>query len=349
MIKIDFYESGAGETTIVTFPSGGIGVIDAHPSQSLKRPDIIQLTKNKEIHFVCLTHPHADHAADLVKLQEKHQNNIKEFWHTVPSIQRFFYTVSEYKKYPASEMNAIIKQAHETEAKCLIDLFHGLTKKRHLLRNDLQPKNIDGVDIYVLSPSEKIMNQYEDSIDRHLDKKGKMVKNSPDPNNLSAVLYLRYGEFSIIFGGDAKKSNWFDVVDKHLQEKLTKAGIIKVPHHGSRNAYNFTVSQKRQYSYLTVCRDDVNAVIFAGDSRHPNIDVFRILGTKHPLCLNNGLLSNISKDPLNLSVPGFQSVDVSSVCNPTISFECNKDGKMNLLHGTCSRSCTALQSTLRMP
>jgi hypothetical protein len=30
MLKIDFYESGIGDTTVITFPDGGVGVVDAN-------------------------------------------------------------------------------------------------------------------------------------------------------------------------------------------------------------------------------------------------------------------------------------------------------------------------------
>lgn len=56
MLKFDFYESGVGETIIVTFPNGGIGVIDAHPSPTSSRPAILEIVGKRQIHFICLTH-----------------------------------------------------------------------------------------------------------------------------------------------------------------------------------------------------------------------------------------------------------------------------------------------------
>ena len=40
MLKVDFYESGQGETIILEFPDGGLGLVDAHPSRSRARPEI---------------------------------------------------------------------------------------------------------------------------------------------------------------------------------------------------------------------------------------------------------------------------------------------------------------------
>jgi len=78
MLKLDFYESGEGETIVLTFPSGGLGIVDAHPSSSTSRQEILQITRGKTIHFVCLTHPHKDHGADLIPILEQHPD-IKAF------------------------------------------------------------------------------------------------------------------------------------------------------------------------------------------------------------------------------------------------------------------------------
>ena len=65
MLTFDFYESGRGETIVVTFPDGGIGVVDAHPSTRANRLRIEEIVSGKKIHFICLTHPHADHGRDF--------------------------------------------------------------------------------------------------------------------------------------------------------------------------------------------------------------------------------------------------------------------------------------------
>src|SRR5437016_6343827 len=91
-LRVDFYESGIGETILVTFPSGGLGLIDAHPSSLATRPEILEIIKGKKLHFVCLTHPHADHGEDLVSVLEQHAD-IEEFWHTIFDVPAFIYGI----------------------------------------------------------------------------------------------------------------------------------------------------------------------------------------------------------------------------------------------------------------
>ena len=72
-LKIDFYESADGEQIILEFPDGGLGVVDAHPSAQNSRPSILRLVAGRKIHFVCLTHPHADHGIDLIPILQQHK------------------------------------------------------------------------------------------------------------------------------------------------------------------------------------------------------------------------------------------------------------------------------------
>src|SRR6267142_1579356 len=99
-LRIDFYESGIGDTIIVTFPSGGIGLIDAHPSQYTHRPDIHQLVVGRKLLFVCLTHPHADHGVDLIPVLERHPE-IDEFWSTIFEIPAFIFGVEQTVNFPS--------------------------------------------------------------------------------------------------------------------------------------------------------------------------------------------------------------------------------------------------------
>jgi len=64
----------------ITFPSGGIAIVDAHPSPTASRPDILELIRDKAIHFACLTHPHADHGRDLVDIIRESDPTV--LWHT---------------------------------------------------------------------------------------------------------------------------------------------------------------------------------------------------------------------------------------------------------------------------
>ena len=152
MLKIDFYESGQGETTIITFPNGGIGVVDAHPSPSGSRPDLLSLVDGKKIHFACMTHPHEDHALDLVTLLTKYPDT--ELWHTVPEVDQFVYSMGEMDNFPSAMQNVVLK-LQKRAAKCIADIYFMVAEER-MVHSNIATKNIDGVDIHFLGPDETV-------------------------------------------------------------------------------------------------------------------------------------------------------------------------------------------------
>ena len=157
MLRFDFYESGVGETIVVTFPSGGIGVVDAHPSPTGTRADILNIVRNKRVHFICLTHPHADHGKDLVSIVEA-RLGVQSFWHTISELNVFFFGLTQTRNSPGPLRN-LVNKFRAGWASFLIDLFHGAMEAEiplHQLRADIEPYNIDGVDIFCLSPEESL-------------------------------------------------------------------------------------------------------------------------------------------------------------------------------------------------
>jgi hypothetical protein len=139
-LRIDFYESGIGDTIVIRFPSGGLGLVDAHPSPHSTRPDIQQIVAGKKLHFVCLTHPHADHGIDLVPVLEQHPA-IESFWHTTSDVRAFIYRVEETRNFP-SAVREFASRTNQDWANFLLDLFGAVADRkipRHLLRGNVEP------------------------------------------------------------------------------------------------------------------------------------------------------------------------------------------------------------------
>src|SRR5580765_8010860 len=121
MLRFDFYESGKGETIIITFPDGGIGIVDAHPSAGGGRPGISELIRGKDIHFVCLSHPHYDHGADLVPVLQS-TARIASFWHTVPEVKSFFLGLGRITNY-SGPTQQFVQAFRANDRQFLIKLF----------------------------------------------------------------------------------------------------------------------------------------------------------------------------------------------------------------------------------
>ncbi len=340
MLKFDFYESGHGETTIITFPDNGIGIIDAYPSQSNSRPDILKLIENKIIHFICLTHPHDDHAKDLATITNPSADAcVPVLWHTITDIHQWAYYSTEFNVFPAGSMQNAIKRIRKETAMTTIKLFENIAHRNintHKLRNDLVAKNIAGVEIYCLSPTEKVQQKF-------ISKEVRSKNRFPDPNKLSAILAFHYGKTVFIHGGDALKSNWFDAAEKFFSLHIPNATIIKIPHHGSANSFSFKKT-KHQHNYLDLCDANkaIKSILFAGDSTHPNEAVYQeLLKNSTVYCTANGL-KTADSDPLNIgfSIPGCQYISNSNICNPMISFECDQLGNINVISGHDCSACS---------
>ncbi|CAN5479139.1 hypothetical protein BH09VER1_BH09VER1_27250 [soil metagenome] len=274
MLQIDFYESGIGETIVITFPSGGIGIIDAHPSAEKTRSDITEIVAGKKIHFVCLTHPHSDHGEDLPKILATAKPDF--FWHTVDDFTRLISCLEGGSVSFQTNYKDFTQDMHKGWPQFMVKLFStaGRNKIPHrTLKDNLVPFEIDGVSITALSPDEEMKEKWIKAYQSRIE--SGRIKALPSPNFLSAILSVQYGGVVALLGGDALKVNWNKAIPNYLKRKLPKATVLKVPHHGARNAFEFS-PKGHKANYLSLLRADQKpiAILFAGDVDHPDKEVF---------------------------------------------------------------------------
>jgi hypothetical protein len=328
-LRVDFYESGIGDTIILTFPSGAIGIVDAHPSSKSVRPKIETLIQGKNIRFVCLTHPHTDHGKDLIPVLASSES-ITEFWTSVSDISLFNRSLKKYINFPSPLADRV--SAFEEARAAIFSRLFGEVARRLLedssftvlspMSSDTAMQDIEGVEIYCLSPDKSVLNEERRAYLRKVDDP---LLELPDPNPLSIVLALKFGNTVTILGADAYKENWVSAAQVYKKYKLPKAMLLKVPHHGASNSYNFG----KGLNYLDLCSASPNpkAVIFAGDPDHPNRAVFKKLREKaEPICLGNGLKLDSVYNPLALQIVGAHAQYPVPICNPVISFEIERTG-----------------------
>jgi len=343
-LRVDFYESGIGDTIIVTFPDGGIGIVDAHPSSETTRPAIEDLIRGKKVHFVCLTHPHADHGVDLISILEKH-TPIDAFWHTTSDISAFLFRVQETQNFP-SEVRDFATRLNQDWANFLIDIFFAVADRgipEHVLRADIESINYAGVDVHVLAPEEAIQNRFKKVLQEKI---ATPERKLPDTNLLSAVLALHFGSQIVLLGADALQANWSEAYRRWYKKKLPKACILKVPHHGAANSVHFRHSSA-EHTYFDMCHrtPPVQAVLFAGDRKHPHPKVYEKLNARAQLhCLSNGLVT-AEANPLNLKLPGARAVLRAKICQPVVSFELDEKGTVAKLMGHSCKACPILATT----
>ena len=311
--------------------------MDAHPSPHSGQPTLLQLVQNRQVHFVCLTHPHADHGRGLIPVLQEHPH-IAEFWSTIYDIPALIYGIGQTVSFP-SPVREFATEMNEDWGAFLLDLFGAVAERsipRHHLRGDQRERTIDGVEVHCIGPEESVQNAFTDAYKEKLRNPAAKV---PDPNSLSAILVLKYGQSTILLGADALKKNWESAARRYSELRLPQALVLKVPHHGALNALN-RQSTDRKRSYLDICSRNprAKAVLFAGDSKHPSPGVYReLLNRSQVFCLSNGTRhSQGDTNPLGLRIAGARAVRRVPVCNPVVSFELDTNGNVAVLSG---RSC----------
>ena len=340
-LKLDFYESGRGDTIVVTFPSGGIGIVDAHPSPTGCRPEILQIVRGKIIHFVCLTHPHADHGRDLIPVLESH-DRVEEFWHTNSDILPFIYRLREVPSW-SSEVREFALQMSGGFANFLIDLYGAIVERSiliHVIRAGQEPRIYDGVEVFAISPEEAIQQQF---LKYWLEKAEDPTVERPDPNLLSAILILRWGASVVVLGADAVRPNWRTAVRRYQHLKIPKALVLKVPPHGALNSLDVR-RHSSEKGYLDICfhseAQRCCSILFAGDVSHPNERVYeRLLGRTEVHCLSNGLIGRVKAIDLGIELEGARPVGDVIPCQPVVSVALDVSGNLRIVTGTNCSNC----------
>lgn len=339
MLKIDFYESGKGETTVITFPDESIGIIDAFPSDCNSRQDILSITDGKKINFICLSHPHDDHARDLSSIIR--ERNPEAFWNTIQVTAAWFYGITESNKYKSS-ISYHIEQRKQKAVESLINLFFEAKNKKIIQRkisSSTKPMNIAGVDIFFLAPDDWTISQYEYLLTSWTSKES---SSPPDHNIISSVIAFKYGDHVFLHGGDALAKQWINVCQEFDENKLPLSVLVKIPHHGAKNTlflgkYDF----KFRKDYIKLFKENARLVIF-GNSTHPNLEVWEKLRNKsnNIFFLQNRYRPHPDENPLNIPGGRLKNSSIGEItCNSIIHVEMDEHGGIVVNPGTSCECC----------
>jgi hypothetical protein len=332
LLRLTFAESGRGETIFIEFPTGEVAVIDSYPSASNCRPNIEDEIQGRQVAFVCLTHPHEDHGLGLIGVLKSAK--VDQFWHPMTDIEPFISFVVQVPMF-RSPLAPLAERIRERRAKFMLDLWSTVKCRgvKSLSFDDSREAVEAGeVKIHFLAPEREFLSKELERLHRFpKDKRG-----APDPNRFSLVIGLEYRGTLILLGGDALKAGWRTAYKKWLKNKLPKAGVLKIPHHGSKNAFDLAPATggRKPVNCWDLCVKKPIAIIFAGDFQHPDREILQILEARTELHSFFDLEASVQRqNPLRLHTIGARAVDQSlrpqTFCR--IIVEVDSNGEVQLI------------------
>ncbi len=144
---------------------------------------------------VILTHPHADHIGGMEVLLTEF--SVKEVYDNgMPATSKYYLDYMKLLKEKGIKLHAL-------KAGDRLDFG-------------------DQASFFVFSPTDEMVKNGQKKGDKH------------DPNNESVVGKLTFGEFTMLFTGDAEKET--EAQELKSFAKDLKCKVIKVPHHGSKTS-----------------------------------------------------------------------------------------------------------------
>ncbi|HBH53501.1 MAG TPA: hypothetical protein DDY91_16570 [Planctomycetaceae bacterium] len=262
---------GFGETIVLEFPNGSVGLIDCCSPQlaipggaspSTHNPVLRFLAdtlRAESLAFVGLTHPHEDHARGLSHVLSEYAGRIGQIWmfraFQSDALTRLLRAMRlSSRRLPVEEL---LNERPGTFAFELVKVRdqvrqHCHTNKsdpdcfRDFSANDSFYLPNEPVSCTFLGPSDVLSMLYEahliDSLANAIDASGLGVDPQWNPgsinhNLVSASLLLTYGRTKILLGGDMELDAWDHVMKRQAAPPDSGPSVgcqlFKVSHHGS--------------------------------------------------------------------------------------------------------------------
>lgn len=251
MIKVHFLNVGHGDCCIVEFPSSRVAVIDinttsemdeeskneilqqmggsiyhvqrglgllpfsealARAGYDIKLTDPIEYSTSMNLSSVfrfISTHSHMDHLTGLSALRQ--QVSIANFWVVQNEFEPNLSELTE-----AQQEDWRIYKLFRDSKTLRVDNTTVIGPKEGESRDYW---NQDGITI--LAPNADLLEK---------------AKTSGNPNHLSYVLLISYGQTKIILGGDAEEPTWKYLAEKY-EDLIAGITILKASHHGRDSGY----------------------------------------------------------------------------------------------------------------
>jgi len=238
---------GYGESVVLKIGWDKWVVIDSCINPETKEPLALEYLKqvnadlNKVVLIVC-THWHNDHIKGLSKLLSK-----------CPNCEFHFSAVNDLDKFLLLcelDNGKTLKGSKSSTAefaKCLQIInnrgSYFVKAQSNLKLLSIREKDVE-FELYALSPSPKIVNDFDGEISQLITEFGErntaIINKSP--NDKSVALLLKFREERVLLGADleigkSEHEGWHHIIKHSLIKDGFKSNLYKLPHHGSENGY----------------------------------------------------------------------------------------------------------------
>ncbi|MBM3240895.1 hypothetical protein FJZ31_31820 [Candidatus Poribacteria bacterium] len=242
-LVIKIFAVGNADCLLFEMLDQELGVVDfcRRPSLSghpLSPPNQCQPPK---VIFICLTHPHSDHMTEMESILDFAAANNGEFWHTVYDMAKVLELYASprvaraFRKPLIRELARLASLASAVAEKFPAERIRFISGRPGASERILSTEEID---IDVLGPSRRDTTEYILMLQRVNAGELREV-NDRLINRTSAVLRIRYGENTIILGGDAPSENWRQITGRWQTDNPQPMGVqaVKASHHGSKDSF----------------------------------------------------------------------------------------------------------------
>jgi competence protein ComEC len=198
-LRIDFWDVGQGDASVITLPDGRLIIIDVGPPDSPLQHWLAR--SSQRIYALVLTHNHEDHVGCLPSILKQCQGRI----------ERVFCTQSRHGNHDYEKMilTALVRRAEKGEFQ-----LEMLQVNAPAVQPVLLQRNTEDLAIYCCHPGSLTFLKNQ-------------VRSTPDPNNVSAIICLDINSVTeIIWPGDVPMQTLTQVCAQK------QPFVLVGPHHG---------------------------------------------------------------------------------------------------------------------
>jgi hypothetical protein len=256
-IEVSVFGPGYGEAIILHLGAGKWILVDSckDPASGLPAPvkylHDLNVSLQDAVKLIVATHWHDDHVCGISNVFDECASAefaISDALRT----DEFLQLVGLYRQYTVmrssglDEFTRVFELLQARRERGVRFNSPKLASADKLLYRDQIPLGSETVEAYVyaLSPSDVSILQaklaFAELLPREKESKRRVA--SPTPNYASVVLWIEVGDHKILLGADLQKTpnpkTGWSVILSDSTAVSGRAGVFKIPHHGSENAHH---------------------------------------------------------------------------------------------------------------